>query len=1361
MKEPRDGNSANHPGPFVRRHVLPEGMTVTKAAQIMGIGRVALTNFLNSKASLSKKMAGRLEAAFGANSEELLELQVRFDRHQADKHRQAHAPTLAFIKAADIDQWADSIEARHQLAALLRRLVCSTASNLIHIDFPAHDNAERPGWDGVVEAENSTPRIPSGRSGWEFGCDRNPRAKAEKDYAVRSKSLPPAEKQEATFVFVTPRNWKNKGQWAAQKARLGDWKEVRAYDADDLEQWLEQSAATQVWFAERLGVPVEGFRSLDRCWSTWAGACTPELPPALFDPAVEESSNTFAKWVGEPPERPFIVSADSGDEALAFLSCLCGRLESDNSGFKSDAIVFDHTEAIRRFHKFLADPRVAIVHDREVEKEIGGLCRRCHCVIVRPVNDLDSDPDVRLGLLRSEDFSVGLKSIGVSQHQIDKLARDSGRSRTVLRRRLSHLPAVRRPDWAGDRETARKLLPAALVGAWHEASPADREVVRLLARADIQGAIENDFAELRTLDDSPVWSAGEYRGVVSRIDTLFGIAEFVSKSDLENFFFVAEFVLLESDPALELPNDERHKAPIYRKVREHSDALRSGVRETLILLSVFGDKLFSWHSDLGSATRVTKLIRNLLNNLNSEKIRSHNLDLPDYAEAAPEDFLSIIDDDLKQDRPIVGDLFRPALLPFESPLRSHLLWALELVAWNPRTFPRVVQVLTKLCKLSEHQPADNWTNKPENTLYSLFRSWMPQTDASLADRIRVFEKLCRDDPTLGWPICMGHLDQGSDHAMNNLRPRWRGDVGNVGGRLIERDHYEFTRRCAELAFDWPHHDQATLADLIDRLEEFAESEQLRIWSLVDRWVEQDPPDDAKALLRKRIIGCAHVRWLRKESIFHPEKERTALSDLLPKDPIVRNAWLFESGWIDLPPEYSEDEEFDDARNEQRVAEMRRAALQEVWDDNGFEGIAALLEMSNTGNLIGVVMADMLNESDDNNLDFVKSCIRASLGSDAIQYRSCLSGFIQNSDPDFLDTVIGQLEDLGGRSESLTLFLALPFNRATWNRLSNFAESFQDEYWRSVEPRTFLRRDQDGEINDSIDRLLAVGRSCAAFQAVHLAWRRVETSRLVGLLDALVHIDLASEIKTPNLRHYISEAFDTLDERQGLPAEEKARLELNFLPLLERSRHGIPNLERSLSASPELYVESIVRVFKREDGRDDPPELKIEDIERKKTLASIFHRLLGRLRLIPGSDDSGNIDPSSLKTWIERVRGLSAHYGRTDSSEYMIGELLSHAPASGDGVWPCRPVCEALEWMASDRAARGFEIGTLNSRGVHQRGEGGNEERELAKRYRMWADQLRYDYPHTAKILDCVADTYDYDAGRQDTESQIRQRLSNL
>jgi addiction module HigA family antidote len=71
-----------HPGGFIRRSVLPDDLSVTAAAEALGVGRPALSNLLNEKASLSPEMALRIEKAFGIKMDTLLRMQVRHDAYQ-------------------------------------------------------------------------------------------------------------------------------------------------------------------------------------------------------------------------------------------------------------------------------------------------------------------------------------------------------------------------------------------------------------------------------------------------------------------------------------------------------------------------------------------------------------------------------------------------------------------------------------------------------------------------------------------------------------------------------------------------------------------------------------------------------------------------------------------------------------------------------------------------------------------------------------------------------------------------------------------------------------------------------------------------------------------------------------------------------------------------------------------------------------------------------------------------------------------------------------------------------------------------------------------------------------------------------
>ena len=140
-------------------------------------------------------------------------------------------------------------------------------------------------------------------------------------------------------------------------------------------------------------------------------------------------------------------------------------------------------------------------------------------------------------------------------------------------------------------------------------------------------------------DDSPVWSVGQYRGVASKIDALFAINKIVTEKDLNEFLWLAEYVLSESDPALELPEDERWAAGLYYKVRDHSAALRTSVCETLVILAIHGNNLFWDRLGVNLEVCVSSLIRRLLAPLTLEKLLTQNDDLPRCAEAAPDAFL--------------------------------------------------------------------------------------------------------------------------------------------------------------------------------------------------------------------------------------------------------------------------------------------------------------------------------------------------------------------------------------------------------------------------------------------------------------------------------------------------------------------------------------------------------------------------------------------------------------------------------------------------------------------------------------------------------------------------------------------------
>lgn len=70
----------SHPGDFIRTEIIEElSLSVTKAAEILGVRRATLSDLLNSRASLSPEMALRVEKAFGVSMDMLLRMQAWHD----------------------------------------------------------------------------------------------------------------------------------------------------------------------------------------------------------------------------------------------------------------------------------------------------------------------------------------------------------------------------------------------------------------------------------------------------------------------------------------------------------------------------------------------------------------------------------------------------------------------------------------------------------------------------------------------------------------------------------------------------------------------------------------------------------------------------------------------------------------------------------------------------------------------------------------------------------------------------------------------------------------------------------------------------------------------------------------------------------------------------------------------------------------------------------------------------------------------------------------------------------------------------------------------------------------------------------
>jgi antitoxin HigA-1 len=91
-----------HPGGFVKTEVLePLGLSVTHAAQALGVTRAALSALLNQRSHLSPEMALRIEKAFGVPMDTLMRMQNSYDIAQA-RGRENEVSVVRYAPVAQV-----------------------------------------------------------------------------------------------------------------------------------------------------------------------------------------------------------------------------------------------------------------------------------------------------------------------------------------------------------------------------------------------------------------------------------------------------------------------------------------------------------------------------------------------------------------------------------------------------------------------------------------------------------------------------------------------------------------------------------------------------------------------------------------------------------------------------------------------------------------------------------------------------------------------------------------------------------------------------------------------------------------------------------------------------------------------------------------------------------------------------------------------------------------------------------------------------------------------------------------------------------------------------------------------------------
>ncbi|MGO4761330.1 hypothetical protein AB4120_02215 [Cupriavidus sp. 2KB_3] len=1246
---------------------------------------------------------------------------------------------MRWITALNLQTWAETLGARNVFPGMVADLIRASAQDISTIRFPNGDKGQVRGFDGVLEAAGASLYIPDGTSIWEFGVSADAATKANSDFEKRTKEVDEAKRRKTTFVFVTPRTWNNGNEkladWVDAKKKLGQWKDVVYLDGSMIEDWLSRSPAVAARYArfELKLLPVTGVRSTDEFWDEYSSRFGPPLVEQVLLAGREQQAEALIRRLSEGVSKlPY--AADAPDEVVAFAVAAIRASEPAVRYFlEAKTLVVDTEEAARQIAGISG---LTFLPRAQARGLAGYLAQKGPTVVSAGADDKKHDHEV-LRRPSSTELGKALSGMGFTEQEGYDLARRCGRSLAVLAR-LKPSGTAPKPEWL---ENGAALLPALLAGAWHVPTKADQEVLSGLAAGKDYATYEAPLRTLAKLQDPPIDYVKDVWALRASVDTFVHLGHLIGAEHLALFSDAAKTVF---GKVVEPPKaDEVFKPAAQRAADTHSRWLRDGMMNTLLHMAVLHEQAEFTVTGSTPQDYVNSVVRELPGLSSDHRLLASLQDqMALLAEAAPIPFVEALERLLEGDA--VG--IRPIFEEHKGPFSSHgyhygILWGLELIAWDPQLLLRAALCLARLAEID---PGGSVSNRPINSLRSIFLSWAPNTCATAKSRMGVLARVLESVPSIAWQLITKLLPNSHDVSSPTQRPAFR----------------EFGEGNAEvLTYGVVWESQASVIDMAIRHAGLDADRWGVLIGAISHFPKQSFEGTAKALegvLASSSTEARFVIWdsLRKEVNRHrtyagtdwalPEEALSQLDSLVqsfaPAGAIARSTWLFDDWMPDLPEKAQEDSDPEEAINTARLN-----AIREVVQESGTSGLIELAGKVKLPQHVAYA-ARGLELDFDELCHFFGQALRVGQGLDVIAGAILAEG-VSRFGAKWMAFAADMLVGERAAPERIAgLLMALEESAATWDYVKAYGDKVNETYWQRK--HSYFVRGNVDELMLAIDNYLAHRRPLAALDSASRRMSDLPSSLLIRLLDESVQeINVVGRAAGTMSVYNIERAFDELRKREDVTPDDVAALEFRYLPVF-RAREKPLVLHTLMVKQPRLFMDAICAVFKPANRESEPPA------EGAEKLAVAAYELLTGIRVLPGQSD-GDVDEQTLIAWCTEVRRIAVEVDREKIADQRIGAILAHAPLSKkDDAWPHEAVRSAIEKLGSEELERGVIIERFNMRGVYSKaiGEGGDQERVLARQSREWADAMP-GWPRTAAMLMQISEGWLRDAERADLSAQ--------
>ena len=1248
-----------------------------------------------------------------------------------------------YVTASQLALWpqTNAREAQDRLPELVRRLLFETPG-AGQISIRTRDGVGLAGKDGVATLEGQTHLLPAGQIWFEFGTDKDVKRKATEDFDGRRGDA----NSDATFIFVTVRRWQGKDTWAAERRAEQLFKDVLVLDADDLEAWLQVAPAAHLWISETLGLRPRDALTLTTWWVRFSSATEPALPLKLFTAGRAQEEQQLRSLLREEP-RNTSIQAEWLDDALGFLhACLTSR--DGNSREFGSVTIIRSTEV---WDRMVAHPGPGILvpafDDADVTR---ALASGRHVVsIVDRGSAVRRSVDIRLPRVGRHEAADAFRAGDVEWRQADRLAVLARRSMPALARRLSRSPRVKQPTWSLP-PLADTLAALMLASRWTDL-PEDVNILSDLAAkpsADLQRAITDALGG----SDPAIRRVRNVFMFTSLEEAFLEFGDRISSDIASRWKEIATCILLDPDPYESLGSHERIKAQMEGKRRTYSPALRRGIADSLALAGAIETGPNSTNHASSVADQVVRdVLLQVTGGSDSHTWGAIADVLPLLAEAAPDAFLTALEDDLTTSEPTVGRMFQSIDDPLTlGPSGQHhqLLWALEVLCWSQDYLVRATQILSDLCRYDVQK---NSGKNPLASMSSVLCGWIRNTGADLRTRLSALDACRIVSATCGWALLKALWPDSTAWVSPPSEPRyqlWK----PPSDRMPNSEWFAFATSLVDRALQWVETDRTALPWLVEALSTVGPNQSTRIIQYLEKQASRGNLDgDVRLALYEKVqeTYARHERFQDADWAMPAERRVRLqnLADLLkPAEDLRRFAHFFR--WR---PDLSGSDLNDYEHYQAAVAAKRHEAIEVMFArPDAWEQLAAIAARAEAPTQVGWALSTF------ERTDILDHMLEW-LGSDSTVLHEVAATWARchlavNGPADLRRAL--ERNDVGGASLR-GFILNVPTASRFWQVLREFPDA-EEVFW--LEARFEVVPPED--LTSAIELLLERER---AWEAIAIAGNGIYDSTAnqemqlpsATLVVSVLRAALAQDPGRAGMSHMIGHHVGTLLDflaAADVSLADLASLEFGFFRLLEHDREPRA-LNRALASDPELFVDLVRRAFR---GDNEPRRHSAIADPLKEHAWWVLHGWQG----FPGRQEDDSVDEATMKEWVTQARLRLSDLDRADIGDELIGRTFAQAPVDADEIWPPVPVRNLIESIGSRNLENGLITGRLNSRGVTWRGvyDGGGQERKLAAQYKQCSLGVQVQWPRTARILRFIADSYERDAVREDERAQLDQDL---